>query len=130
MASAVSSRAALLQMLAAKPVSIAAAQAAFPRAIATTGAASGIGLASLVSLEVLRQAPMTIAAKYEDGVFKPLEDVKLTEGTRVEVHVGEAAERPPFPKSLRELAAFGMWADRDDIPDGMTYVNRLREPRF
>ena len=90
----------------------------------------GIGLASLGILEVLRQAPMTIAAKYEDGVFKPLEDVKLTEGTRVEVHVREAAERPPFPKSLRELAAFGMWADRDDIPDGVTYVNRLREPRF
>jgi predicted DNA-binding antitoxin AbrB/MazE fold protein len=30
---------------------------------------------------------MTIAAKYEDGVFKPLEDVKLAEGTRVEVHI-------------------------------------------
>jgi hypothetical protein len=81
-------------------------------------------------LEVLRQAPMTIAAKYEDGVFKPLEDVKLTEGTRVEVHVCEAAERPPLPKSLRDLAAFGMWADRDDIHDGVTYVDRLRERRF
>jgi predicted DNA-binding antitoxin AbrB/MazE fold protein len=81
-------------------------------------------------LEVLRQAPMTIAAKYEDGVFKPLEDVKLTEGTRVDVHVREAAERPPLPKSLRDLAAFGMWADRDDIPDGVTYVDRLRERRF
>ena len=67
------------------------------------------------------------AAKYEDGVFKPLEGVELTEGTKVEVYVHEAAERP---KSLRELAAFGMWADRDDIPDGVTYVNRLREPRF
>ena len=30
---------------------------------------------------------MTIAAKYEDGVFKPLEDVKLANGTRVEGHV-------------------------------------------
>ena len=71
---------------------------------------------------------MTIAAKYEDGVFKPLEEVKLTEGTRVEVHV---AEQPPSrPKSVREFAAFGMWADREDIPDGVTYVNRLREPRF
>ena len=71
---------------------------------------------------------MTIAAKYEDGVFKPLEEVKLTEGTRVEVHVAE----PPHcrPKSVREFAAFGMWADREDIPDGVTYVNRLREPRF
>jgi predicted DNA-binding antitoxin AbrB/MazE fold protein len=42
---------------------------------------------------------MTIAAKYEDGVFNPLEDVKLTEGARVEVHVREAAERPPFQSS-------------------------------
>lgn len=73
---------------------------------------------------------MTIAAKYEDGVFKPLEDVKLPEGARVEVHVDETAEQSPLPKSLRELAAFGMWADREDIPDGVTYVNRLREPRF
>jgi predicted DNA-binding antitoxin AbrB/MazE fold protein len=30
---------------------------------------------------------MTIAAKYENGVFRPLEDVKLTEGTVVEVLV-------------------------------------------
>jgi len=71
---------------------------------------------------------MTIAAKYEDGVFKPLEDVKLTEGTRVEVHVAQQSGRRP--KSVREFAAFGMWADREDIPDGVTYVNRLREPRF
>ncbi len=72
---------------------------------------------------------MTIAAKYEDGVFKPLEDVKLAEGTRVEVHITE----PPVPrerKSARDLPIFGMWADRDDIPDGVTYVNRLRAPRF
>ena len=72
---------------------------------------------------------MTIPAKYENGVFKPLEDVKLTEGTRVEVHIpGEQPRRRP--KSVREFAAFGMWADRDDIPDGVTYVNRLRGPRF
>ena len=70
---------------------------------------------------------MTIAAKYEDGVFKPLED-ELTEGTRVEVHV--PVERSRRPKSVREFAAFGIWADRDDIPDGVTYVNRLREPRY
>jgi hypothetical protein len=51
---------------------------------------------------------MAIAAKYEDGVFKPLEEVKLTEGTRVEMHVTE--QRPKRPKSVREFAAFGMWA--------------------
>jgi predicted DNA-binding antitoxin AbrB/MazE fold protein len=71
---------------------------------------------------------MSIAAKYEDGVFKPLEEVKLTEGTRVEVHVAAPPRRRL--KSVREFAAFGMWADREDIPDGVTYVNRLREPRF
>jgi len=72
---------------------------------------------------------MTIAAKYENGVFKPLEDVNLTEGTRVEVHVpAEAAV--DRPKSVRDLPIFGMWADRDDIPDGVTYVNRLRTPRY
>ncbi len=73
-------------------------------------------------------ARTTIAAKYEDGVFKPLAEVKLTEGTRVEVHVAE--ERRRRPKSVREFAAFGMWANREDIPDVVTYVNRLREPRF
>ncbi len=30
---------------------------------------------------------MVIAAKYENGVFKSLGDVKLEEGTVVEVHV-------------------------------------------
>lgn len=72
---------------------------------------------------------MTIPATYENGVFKPLEDVKLREGTRVEVHVpAEAA--PKQRKSVRDSPIFGMWADRDDIPDGVTYVNRLRAPRY
>ena len=30
---------------------------------------------------------MTISAKYENGVFKPMESVKLAEGTKVEVLV-------------------------------------------
>src|SRR5439155_3365068 len=33
---------------------------------------------------------MTITAKYEDGVFRPLEDVSISEGTIVEVRV------PPY----------------------------------
>jgi predicted DNA-binding antitoxin AbrB/MazE fold protein len=72
---------------------------------------------------------MTIPAKYEDGVFKPLEDVQLTEGTRVEVYV-PAEGAPARPRSLRDLAAFGMRADREDIPDGVTYENRMRQPRL
>jgi predicted DNA-binding antitoxin AbrB/MazE fold protein len=35
---------------------------------------------------------MRIPPKYEDGVFKPLEDVRLAEGTKVEVYV--PAEAP------------------------------------
>ena len=62
---------------------------------------------------------MTIRAKYEDGVFKNLEDVKLAEDTKVEVHV------PAKSGSKRRYVA-----DRDDIPDGVTYVNRLRAPRY
>lgn len=72
---------------------------------------------------------MTIAAKYEDGVFKPLQEVKLAEGTRVEVHL-PGGNTPKRPKSVREFAAFGLWADRDDIPDGVTYEDRVREPRY
>jgi predicted DNA-binding antitoxin AbrB/MazE fold protein len=37
--------------------------------------------------QIARANAMTIAAKYENGVFKPLEDVTLSEGARVEVHV-------------------------------------------
>jgi Protein of unknown function DUF104 len=76
-----------------------------------------------------RKPALTIPAKYENGMFKPLEDVKLTEGTRVEVRIPDQQPRPR-PKSVREYAAFGMWADRDDIPDGVTYEDRMRQPRY
>ncbi len=68
---------------------------------------------------------MTIPAKYESGVFKPLQDVKIKEGTVVEVYVpqGERAK----PRSIRDLGFAGRWAYRDDITDGVTYVNRLRD---
>ncbi len=81
------------------------------------------------TIGIEKQANMTIPATYENGVFKPLEDVQLTEGTRVEVHVlTEAAlERP---KSVRDWPIFGIWADRDDIPDGVTYEDRIRQPRY
>jgi len=72
---------------------------------------------------------MTIPAKYQNGVFKPLADVNLTEGTRVEVHVPAEDDQKP-PKSVRDWPTFGMWADRDDIPDGVTYEDRIRRPRY
>ena len=47
---------------------------------------------------------MIIRAQYENGVFKPLDDLKLAEGTLVKISV--PAEAPPKrPKSV------GMWAD-------------------
>lgn len=68
---------------------------------------------------------MTIAARYEHGVFKPLQTVSIEEGTVVEIHV----PAPPVakPHSIRELGFVGMWADRDDIADGVSYVNNLRD---
>ena len=68
---------------------------------------------------------MTVPAKYENGVFRPLEEVHIKEGTLVEVRVpqGEKAQL----RSIRELGLAGMWASRDDITDGVSYVNQLRD---
>jgi hypothetical protein len=68
---------------------------------------------------------MTIAAKYENGIFRPLENVQIKEGTVVEIRVPQ--EEKTKPGSIRELGFAGMWAYRDDIADGVSYVNRLRE---
>jgi hypothetical protein len=67
---------------------------------------------------------MMIAAKYENGVFKPLEDVKIKEGVIVEIYVPQAEKAKP--RSIRDLGFAGMWADRDDITDGVSYVSGLR----
>ena len=68
---------------------------------------------------------MTIAARYENGVFKPLEGVTIEEGTVVEVHI---PARPGAKRgSIRDLAFTGMWAYRDDIKDGASFVSRLRD---
>ena len=70
---------------------------------------------------------MTIAAKYEDGVFKPLEDVKVKEGTVVQVYL-PCEQEPAGPRrSIKDLPFYGMWADRTDIEDGVSYVNKLRD---
>ena len=68
---------------------------------------------------------MTIAAKYENGVFKPLEGVAIEEGTVVEVHIPAAPGEKP--RSVRDLGFTGMWAYRDDIKDGLSDVNQLRD---
>ena len=70
---------------------------------------------------------MTITAKYEDGVFKPLEDVAITEGTIVEVRVPSYADRlKAKSRSVRDFAFYGMWRDRTDIGDSADYIGNLR----
>jgi predicted DNA-binding antitoxin AbrB/MazE fold protein len=69
---------------------------------------------------------VVIEAKYEDGVFKPLRKVKLKEGTVVELQVNRA-ETHSRASSIRELGFAGMWTDRADIKDGVSYVNWLRD---
>ena len=55
--------------------------------------------------------------------------MKLEEGTRVEINV-QLKNNPQKRKSMRDSPIFGMWADREDIPDGVTYVNHIRKPRY
>ena len=71
---------------------------------------------------------MMIRARYESGVFKPLENVKLAEGTLVKISV-PVETSPRRPKSVRDWPAFGMWADRDDIPVGISYEDASRNRR-
>jgi predicted DNA-binding antitoxin AbrB/MazE fold protein len=70
---------------------------------------------------------MTIPAKYENGVFRPLGDVQIKEGTVVAVLI--PAEQQPTGKrrSIKDLPFYGMWKDRTDIGDGVEYVNNLRD---
>ena len=70
---------------------------------------------------------MNIAAKYENGVFRPLEDVKIKEGTVVEVHVPVEQRAPHKRPSIKDLPFYGIWKDRADIGDGVDFVNKLRD---
>jgi predicted DNA-binding antitoxin AbrB/MazE fold protein len=70
---------------------------------------------------------MTIPAKYENGVFRPLEIVQMKEGTVVEVLVPAEHEPARKRRSIKDLPFYGMWKDRADIGDGVDYVNKLRD---
>ena len=70
---------------------------------------------------------MTIPAKYENGVFRPLEIVQMKEGTVVEVLVPAEQEPARKRRSVKALPFYGMWKDRADIGDGVDYVNKLRD---
>jgi predicted DNA-binding antitoxin AbrB/MazE fold protein len=68
---------------------------------------------------------MTIHARYENGVFRPLQDVAIKEGTVVEVHL--PVEAPSArPRSIGDSPFAGMWKDRGEMADSVEYINRLR----
>jgi len=51
----------------------------------------------------------------------------IKEGTVVEGHVPvENNATASRQRSLRDLAAYGMWKDREDMADSVDYVNSLR----
>jgi predicted DNA-binding antitoxin AbrB/MazE fold protein len=68
---------------------------------------------------------MTIPARYEKGVFRPLQDVAIREGTVVEVHVPVDVPTRQS-RSIGDSPFAGMWKDREDMPDSVEYINRLR----
>jgi predicted DNA-binding antitoxin AbrB/MazE fold protein len=70
---------------------------------------------------------MTIPARYENGVFRPLDAVQIQEGTVVEVVI-PTVQQPAGqrPRSVREFAFCGMWQGRDEMADSVEYINRLR----
>ena len=71
---------------------------------------------------------MTVAARYENGVFKALDTVQIKEGTVVEVYIpADLQPDSPRPRSVREFAFCGMWKDREEMADSVAYINRLRE---
>ncbi len=55
---------------------------------------------------------MTVPAKYEKGVFRPLQDVSLKEGTLVEVYV--PVEPSNRPRSIGDSPLAGIWKDREE----------------
>jgi predicted DNA-binding antitoxin AbrB/MazE fold protein len=78
-------------------------------------------------MQVFVGEAMTVNAKCEDGVFKPLEGVTVREGTIVEVHIPSYADRlKSKARSVADFAFYGMWKDRTDIGDSVEYVSKLR----
>jgi predicted DNA-binding antitoxin AbrB/MazE fold protein len=73
---------------------------------------------------------MVIKAKYQNGVFRPVEKVVVKEGAEADVYLREKGNGEKPRKSVKDYPAYGMWADRKDIGDGVEYVNRIRKPRW
>ena len=63
---------------------------------------------------------MEVKARYEKGVFKPLEKVKG-------IKSGEVVELSLKKRNLRNYKFFGIWKDRKDISTSKDYVRKIRE---
>jgi predicted DNA-binding antitoxin AbrB/MazE fold protein len=74
---------------------------------------------------ILRVTAMMIPARYEKGVFRPLQDVPIKEGTVVEVLLLTEVPAKRLP-SIADSPFAGMWKDRDDMADSVEYIDRLR----
>jgi len=70
---------------------------------------------------------MTIASKFENGVIRSPEDVKIKEGTVVEMRAPAEQHAPHERPSIKYLPFHGIWKDRADVGDGVDFVNRLRD---
>ena len=77
--------------------------------------------------EVAGAWTMMVAAKYEHGVFTPLDKVDIEEGTIVEVLIPIKEAHSDKRPSIKDLPFYGIWADREDITDGVSYVDKLRD---
>ena len=61
---------------------------------------------------------MAIKARYENGVFRPLSDVPVKEGTIAEVYLPEEKQGEKRP-----------WKSVKDSPDIVTGIERIRRRR-
>lgn len=68
---------------------------------------------------------MTIAAKFENGIFRPLQRVEMEEGTTVEVYVRTETVGKKL-QSVGDSPFAGMWKDREDMTDSVEYISGLR----
>ena len=67
---------------------------------------------------------MEIKAKFEEGVFKPLEEVEgIESGEVVEISLSTPKKAGKNAKSR----FFGMWKGRKDIKSGLDYVKKIRQ---
>jgi predicted DNA-binding antitoxin AbrB/MazE fold protein len=74
---------------------------------------------------------VNITARFENGIFRPLEAVSLREGTLVAIEVAiddpsEVETKKPSVVAALDSDFFGLWKDRSDIEDSVQYVNQMR----